>query len=481
MEPWPFQEKVISEARARVSVPSPEPGIIQAPTGSGKSEIMAWMAKAAVVKGKRVGLVVNRRVLVEDLCKRVSRSGLDYGVIMASDRRRAPWKSIQVASFDTLWRMKEMPKLDLVMIDECHFSLSEKFSEAIARLREQGSTVIGFSATPMLGTGEGLGSIYKWMVRTPDTPDLVKQGFLVPTRVFSPFRPNLKGVKMVGDDYNQKQVAEAVDRTVIIGDILKHFRKNLLGRPTIGFGVNLEHCRHMTEIFLGAGIKAEYVDHTSTGLDMVWSRLANYETQVVFNVGICGYGWDVKPVSGMIEARPTASLPLWVQHAGRVKRIFAGKVDSVINDHAGNCLQHGHPDEERDWPLDGKPRKARSADDKPSLSVAMCKECYYTFRSGPDKCPACGHAMESKAREVEIAEGELQEIAAREKKAQAIDKWKAGLTVEQKAAQYAKWQQKGRENNYNRWWAINTYRRVFGEEPPRVDPPVFRNGKEILG
>src|SRR5580692_4254066 len=124
MTPWPFQSQAISELRSHMVKPY-EPGIFQAATGSGKSEVMGWIAQLCLNASKenRVGFVVNRRLLVKDLCKRVSSLGLDYGVIM-SGFPAAPWKRVQVASFDTLWRRPNLPKLTLLFVDEAHFSLS---------------------------------------------------------------------------------------------------------------------------------------------------------------------------------------------------------------------------------------------------------------------------------------------------------------------------------------------------------------------
>ena len=314
MTPRPYQLAAIDELRQGIRTHPGQPGLLVAPTGSGKSEIFGWMARAAVAKGKRIGAVVNRRILVRDLCKRVERLGLDYGVIMGSAPRKA-WSPVHVASFDTLWRREQLPKWDLVFVDECHFSLADKYAQVLARLQADGCIIIGMTATPIRGVLEGLGAIYKWMVRCPDTPDLIDAGYLVPPRVFAPPPPDLKGVPLVAGEYNQKQLAVACNSTKITGDILKHWIANGRGRPTIGFGVDIKHCKDMAAAFCAASVRAIAIDHTYKGdFDLVWRKLANYETEVVFNVGIAGYGWDCPPCSMMIEARPTMSLGLWLQH-----------------------------------------------------------------------------------------------------------------------------------------------------------------------
>lgn len=488
MIPRPYQTQAIQDLRDAVRQHRGQPGLLVAPTGSGKSEIFGLMARSAVSKGLKVGAVVNRRILVKDLCKRVSRLGMEYGVIMGSEGRK-PWAPVHVASFDTIWRRPFLPKWDLCFIDECHFSLAKTYSGVIKRLVDQGTTVIGMTATPIRGAGEGLGSIYKWMVRCPDTPDLMDAGFLMRPVVYGPpGNPDLKGVKKVAGEYNQKQLAQVCDKAKLIGDALKHWLP-FRGRPTIGFGVDIAHCKHMAEIFCAAGVRAIAVDHTYTGdFDLVWRKLANYETEIVFNVGIAGYGWDCPPVSVMIEARPTQSLALWLQHCGRIMRTHKDKQTPVINDHAGNWLRHGLPDEPRDWTLDGP--AVKPADKTPSVST--CKKsyrwpdkrhdpprivnglqmpCYATFKTGPRECPYCGLPLQVEKRDIAVIEGELKEVT----------KTAAASPEEQEMREFFDRQREISERKgYKQGWLAMSFKARFNRWPPKgwitskVAPPAPR-------
>lgn len=420
MQLRPYQLSVIEALRDAIRKYPGQPGLLVAPTGSGKSEMAGHIARSAVDKGNRVGFVVNRRILVRDLSRRVDRLGMEYGVIMGSSPRK-PWAKVHVASFDTLYR-RPIPKWSLAFIDEAHVSMAATYSAVIKKMQENGTVIIGMTATPIRGTS-GLGGTYKWMVRCPDTPELIDMGFLVRPRVFAPSAPDLKGVSTTAGDYNQRELAQAVDRSALTGDILKHWLP-YRGRPTIGFGVDINHCKHMAETFQAAGVRAVAVDHKYKGdLDLVWKQLASYEIEVVFNVGIAGYGFDCPPVSCMIEGRPTKSLALWLQHCGRVMRIHETKQDCVIFDHAANCMAHGLPDEPRDWTLDENPEKFV----KKAPPVTTCKTpvkhpdgtvqlpCYATFRSGPTECPYCGIMLVKKKADIKVREGELVEIGSVER------------------------------------------------------------------
>jgi DNA repair protein RadD len=472
MQLWDFQEQAVADLRSHIKKPY-QPGVFVAPTGSGKSEIFGWMARSAVSLGKRVGVAVNRRILVKDLCKRVASQGVEYGVVMGSVSPK-PWAPVQVMSLDTLWRREYLPKIDILYIDEAHFSLAEKYLTVVERYIAMGIPVIGMTATPVRGLGEGLGPTYKWMVRAPDTPELIRRGYLVPPRVFSPSKPNMKGVEIVGDEYNKRQLEEACDREALVGDILKHYQQNLRGKPAIGFGVSIKHCQHMTEIFTGAGIRAVSVDHKYKGdLDLVWSNLANYDTEIVFNVNLCGYGFNVPEIEGMVSACPYAGLGRWLQCCGRVMRTCkrTGKIQCVINDHSDNSRVHGLPSWPREWSLDSK-RCRPMKDEEAKLSVSTCRSCFFTFKSGPRECPDCGAPMPDKSRKIEVIDGELVEM-----KDEAL-----GIALPEIAPKtpprHFTWQEKyklfeeykatAEREGYSPMWVKITYSRVTGQFPPKT-------------
>jgi len=61
------------------------------------------------------------------------------------------------------------------------------------------------------------------------------------------------------------------------------------------------------------------------------------------------------------RARPTKSLGLYLQMAGRALRPFPGKEDALLLDHSGSVFLHGRVEDEREWFLD-EDRKVRAFD-----------------------------------------------------------------------------------------------------------------------
>ncbi|NDD54356.1 hypothetical protein EBZ39_10850, partial [bacterium] len=86
---------------------------------------------------------------------------------------------------------------------------------------------------------------------------------------------------------------------------------------------------------------------------------------------------------------------------------------AIILDHVGNCLRHGLPDTERQWSLQGRPKKAKGKKQETSESVRQCPKCYGVMSARLLKCDYCSHVFEVKGREIEKKDGQLVEVDLR--------------------------------------------------------------------
>src|SRR5690606_2333324 len=103
---------------------------IQAPTGAGKTHIIASLVAAAVVFGFRVLILATRTRLVRQLHERLESFDIPHGVIAASLPGLSNFaQRVQVASVDTLYRRcvvdgkMPLPSADVVVFDEAHLAL----------------------------------------------------------------------------------------------------------------------------------------------------------------------------------------------------------------------------------------------------------------------------------------------------------------------------------------------------------------------
>jgi len=171
--------------------------ILVAPTGAGKTIIASAIIKSAVNTGKRVLVLSHRREIIKQTSQKLYENGIEHGIIQAGFATRLD-QPVQVASVATLWtrgvRLKKMdlPPADVFIIDVCHHSPAQTYRKIIDAYPD--AVLIGLTATPCRGDGRGLGGIFESIIECPQVAELIDQKFLVPTVVYAPSVPDLKGV-----------------------------------------------------------------------------------------------------------------------------------------------------------------------------------------------------------------------------------------------------------------------------------------------
>lgn len=472
----PYQQRAIDDTRAHVAA-GRQRVLLVAPTGAGKTVVAVGLIERALARGRRVIMVAHRRELIRQPYERLLAAGLapeQVGVILAGvgaggrhcdaaadgwgAARARPEAPVQVAGIDTL-RRRELPQADIVIIDEAHRTLAASYRWLCDQYPD--AVVLGLTATPVRSDRHGLGEIYQAMVVVASYAELVAEGHLVAPRVFSTRAlPDLTSVRIRGEDYAQDQLAAACDRAALVGDVVEHWQRLAAGRPTLAFGVGIEHSTHLRAAFTAARIAAVHVDGTTPTAEReaAWRGLADGSVAVVCNCDVASEGLDVPAVKCVISARPTASLRIWLQQCGRGSRPYEGQ-EYVILDHAGNALRHGLPQEDRVWSLEG--RKARTGAARPRPVCWRCEECDGVSRLASRICEHCGAARP--AREApEWQPGELIEIAAG-----------SGLDDQQRAAAWrlvlAEWRTRnargGRPSKPG--WCYYRMRERYRCDPPR--------------
>jgi hypothetical protein len=142
------------------------------------------------------------------------------------------------------------------------------------------------------------------------------------------------------------------------------------------------------------------------------AKLRRGDITIICNYSVLTEGWDEPGVGYIALARPTKSLSLYLQMAGRGLRPAAGKADALLVDHAGNVHRHGLPQDDREWALEGYVKR------KGATPVRTCPTCYAALPGGTLVCTECGHVFEVEEREAsdpEQVDGELVEATSKPK------------------------------------------------------------------
>ena len=410
----------------------------QLPTGGGKTVVAGFMIQAAHQKGLRVGWFAHRRELIMQPSAMLDRIGIPHGITMATHKRYDPQAQIQVLSIDTAVR-RELPRFDLIIVDEAHHSRSDSYTETIKRLNAK--TVIGITATPCRMDGRGLGDIFEEIILGPSVKDLTQRGYLVPSETYS-WPVSTHGIKITCGDFNQKQAEDRMSDPKLVGNVVEHWLKRCSDRETIVFASGIGHSRLLAKRFEAEGIATAHLDGNTPmdERDDIISRLKSGALRVVCNYGVLTEGTDIPNVSAIVNCRLTQSLSLWLQMAGRGLRSHTGKRDCIIHDHGGSARLHGLPDQPQEWTLNRTAdiQKAKKTALIPVDKVKVCPDCGRVHERDVLICE-CGYAF--KRAEIRETPGELEKL------------------TDFKAASPAK-----RRSDYMRWmWEQENFKRKDGQ------------------
>lgn len=400
----PRQAKAIEDIRAAYKAGYRAP-ILVAPTGFGKSATAAVMIQSALAKGNKVWFLAHLREILTATSAGLGRQGIPHGWIAAGtlgDRRHAT----QVAMVQTLARrLDRYTPPDLIIIDEAHLAVAETY-QTIIRWAGEKCRLLMLTASPVRLDGRGMGEVADVIINTCTTGELIDEGLLAPIKYYAPSGPDLTGVKSLGGDFNQGELAKAMDKPKITGSAVGHYLKLARHRPAVAFCVSVEHAEHVAAEFRQAGVRAVAISGDSDPLvrDAALKDLQSGRVDVVCNCQLWVAGVDAPAVSCIIQLAPTMSLVKYLQSIGRGLRTHPGKPDCIILDHAGNSERHGSPLLEREWSLEAKEK--RKGTKKSEVPVKTCPSCYATVASAATHC-SCGHEFVPEARKIEEVEGEL--------------------------------------------------------------------------
>lgn len=436
--------------------------LLVVPTGGGKTLTAASMLAGALSRGKRSVFAAHRKELIDQTVRTFASLGItSVGVIRAKDARADSKQPIQIASIQTLARRKKPEGIAVVFIDEAHRSMADSYRKHLFESFPN-AIFVGLTATPVRADGKPLGRSkpedtagFDELIIGARYSELIAGGFIEEPLVYStPVLPDLSRVKTSGGDYNAEELAEAVNKSVIVGDIVRNWQKHAQGRRTVVFAVTCEHSRALCQAFVDAGVVSEHLDGETPEpeREAILERLRVGKTQVVCNVGVLCEGWDMPECKCLVLARPTKSLALYMQMAGRILRPYVDveRVRPLILDH-GCCVdRHGFPHEDREWSLTAKPKRGGPT------PTRMCPECFAMIAAGCKECPHCAAALQQLAipREQEVLDH--VELALR-----TLEGEDAQLAFYRKHVAFAK------ERGLRPGWVYHLFLAKFKKEPPR--------------
>ena len=461
MELRKYQAAGIESLREKLRQGFKKP-IMALPTGGGKSIIFGQIISNLIENGKKVLWLVHRRNLVHQM-KDVLEEHFDiHPAMIMSGYPTDTENAVQLCTIQTYHRRLQLDEVelnrfcvdaDVVLVDEAHRSVSKTYKDVLDLYKDK--IVMGCTATPMRADGRGLEEVYDSIVDIVGVKDLTEQKFLSPARYFVPVTINLDGVKISMGDYQVKSLERKTNTPKLIGDIVDNWLEKAQGRPTIVFCVNVKHSIAVKEAFEKAGVSAEHLDARSSDEERAnaFDAMERGQITVLCNVALYQEGLDVPGVSCIVMARPTKSMGLWRQCAGRGLRIDKGKEDCMIFDHGNVIEENGFLDEDIVWSLNGKEKAWEKKGGPKEKRTVKCRVCNLVFE-GSNVCPECGSPVKTFGKKIESVDAELKEVGKNRK-----------ATTAEKRMWYGMFLYHCQTKGYSSGWASHKHKERFGSWP----------------
>lgn len=246
-----------------------------------------------------------------------------------------------------------------ILVHNCHHHVAPGYQRLKEKL--QVARMIGYTATPITPTGDGLGRAgFTRMVLGPEPRWLMDNGFLCDYEMWGGKEVDVKDVPIIGGEYSADVMMEKV--IPVNGVVVRDWQKyNPDGHRTIAVGVSVEHAEQLATLYQNAGISAVAVSGSTprTQRKAIFDRFRSGEITVLCACAVVDEGLDVPEATCLQLVRAVRSLRLYRQLIGRVLRPSADKQNAIIIDHGGSWRTLPAPDARIDWSLDDRLRRPK--------------------------------------------------------------------------------------------------------------------------
>lgn len=353
--PRQYQEKAIQAGIQ--SLNSGDNGIIVAPTGSGKSIIIAEIIKRT---GKKTIVLQPTKEILEQNLSKLQNYTEQIGIFSASMNRKTIGQ-ITLATIGTIIKHKEVfYEFEQIIVDECHLVSSQggQYEEFISALI---LPTLGLTATPYrmrnyinYKTKEPVVEIrfltrtrpriFKKIVHITQLPELFEQGYLCPVKYITNMNYDSRQIK-------SNSTGQGYDDTALFN---YNFAQNITDKITnaceaskakhvLIFTKFREESKRVIERLGKVGLKCEEVSGETPAKDRerILSDFKAGRLKFVVNVGTMTTGFDFPELDCIIIGRPTKSVALAYQMLGRGLRTCKGKEYCTVIDLCDNVRRIG--------------------------------------------------------------------------------------------------------------------------------------------
>ena len=321
--------------------------MVQMPTGTGKTHLMAAVIKECLCHQTKaqVLVVAHRRELLEQIRQTLDVFGLSDSQVRVESIQKL---SRHVSETDT--------RPSLVVIDEAHHALATTYSVLWDKWPK--AKFLGLTATPCRMNGAAFTDLFDTLLQSWTIQTFIDKGWLSDFEYVSasPDSQVMRQIRLlkkrgVDGDYQTKELATVMDVPESIVHLYKTYQSFACGKKGIVYAIDREHARHITECYGTHGVSCAMIDAKTPAAERqrTVEQYRRKEIDVLVNVDIFSEGYDCPEVEFIQLARPTLSLSKYLQQVGRGMRVSEGKSQVLILDNVGLYQQFGLPTADRDW------------------------------------------------------------------------------------------------------------------------------------
>lgn len=345
-QPRPYQQEAIDSAIAFFKENRVYHAITILPTGSGKSIVIANIAKS--LEGRTIVFQPSKEILEQNYAKYIS-----YGFKASIYSASAGQKRVGEVTFATIGSVAKKHYLfrefKNIIIDECHLVNPKEGMYYDFIKSVEGCKCLGLTATPYRLSNGMDGAMLKFLTRVRprifsdvlyvvQNSVLFDAGYLAKLEYFKfdIIDRKMLALNSTGTDYTDASI-KAYYKKINFPQATAHYADRLLAKRKnlLVFCATIEDANKTKHLMNNAAVvltgQTEKKERERILNDFKAGRI-----KCVINVGVLTTGFDYPELEAVLIARSTMSLSLYYQIVGRVMRIHKNKLSAWVVDLGGN-------------------------------------------------------------------------------------------------------------------------------------------------